>query len=593
MPPRTRTNSICTCEICRIGKTSLPNINPCQKFSIKSKRGRPLSKLPPQMLCSAKKMCTFCFSEIRKGIPHICTRKRRYENLQVALSPKSKDNLTSANLKKKIIEQKSTSVQVATRGMPMKVSVGYKVQQKLNFSLPHSSMLKMQTGLNLSDRQVLQVGQIIREGSGSRRAIIPNLSESLAVQGKLLQHFFHCQTFNFIYRSEQGKTQKTVSRPNILCKNLTSLIKFICKKRGIQDHNSIIKIGIDGGGGSIKLCLNIIENSGSNSSSILSVKPPTRNTRSSVGKKFLDSGVKKLIIVSIVFDVQELYENISVLLKALNVDGIHYCIATDLKLANILIGIQSHSCKHPCIFCEGCAPWSTSSKLRTIGKVKELVQDFKNSGEQLKKSGDFMNCIHDPLIIAEDSALILDIIPPPELHLMLGAVNKMFDELNAAWGDDGAYKLAADHNIIRCGYRGGSLEGNQCKLLLNQIDFLQNALLIHLLKFAVALRAFNSVRKSCFGENLLPSFKNDIKLFKVAYEALQISVTPKVHIIFEHVPQFCEEKNCGLGKFSEQASESVHADFKKTWIHYAIPQSHEHFDEHLLQAVIKYNSLHL
>ena len=41
-----------------------------------------------------------------------------------------------------------------------------------------------------------------------------------------------------------------------------------------------------------------------------------------------------------------------------------------------------------------------------------------------------------------------------------------------------------------------------------------------------------------------------------------VNVTPKRHCIFHHVPEFCG-KYGGLGRHSEQASESVHADFKK------------------------------
>ena len=85
---------------------------------------------------------------------------------------------------------------------------------------------------------------------------------------------------------------------------------------------------------------------------------------------------------------------------------------------------------------------------------------------------------------------------------------------------------------------------------------------------------------------------SDIELFRSAYMKLQISVTPKIHAIIDHVPEFCQLKKVDLGKFSEQASESVHSDFQKTWQRFAVPLSHEQAAKRLLQAVIKYNSLH-
>jgi hypothetical protein len=58
------------------------------------------------------------------------------------------------------------------------------------------------------------------------------------------------------------------------------------------------------------------------------------------------------------------------------------------------------------------------------------------------------------------------------------------------------------------------------------------------------------------------------KTFKNDFLVLNSSVTPKLHAIFFHIPQFCEKEQKGLGFFCEQASEAVHSDFKKTWNRY-------------------------
>ena len=57
----------------------------------------------------------------------------------------------------------------------------------------------------------------------------------------------------------------------------------------------------------------------------------------------------------------------------------------------------------------------------------------------------------------------------------------------------------------------------------------------------------------------------NITAFRQAYLDLDIPVTPKIHAIFVHIPQFCKLMNVGLGRFSEQASESVHCGFKSVW----------------------------
>ena len=66
----------------------------------------------------------------------------------------------------------------------------------------------------------------------------------------------------------------------------------------------------------------------------------------------------------------------------------------------------------------------------------------------------------------------------------------------------------------------------------------------------------------CFGYNLCEGYDMAIKKFKTAYLNLDIPVSLKAHIIFEHVVQVCEKHNLGLGLFSEHSLESTLYDFK-------------------------------
>ena len=70
-------------------------------------------------------------------------------------------------------------------------------------------------------------------------------------------------------------------------------------------------------------------------------------------------------------------------------------------------------------------------------------------------------------------------------------------------------------------------------------------------------------------------------------------MTPKAHILFEHVPEFCDKWGVGLGLYSEQSSETQHTDFKAFWEHFSTGSSHPNFASHLLTAVIDYNGRHL
>ena len=59
------------------------------------------------------------------------------------------------------------------------------------------------------------------------------------------------------------------------------------------------------------------------------------------------------------------------------------------------------------------------------------------------------------------------------------------------------------------------------------------------------------------------NFKEHIKAFAYAYLELKIPITPKVHCVIVHVPQFLAlHPGLGLGHFSEQATEHLHSDLE-------------------------------
>jgi hypothetical protein len=81
--------------------------------------------------------------------------------------------------------------------------------------------------------------------------------------------------------------------------------------------------------------------------------------------------------------------------------------------------------------------------------------------------------------------------------------------------------------------------------------------------------------------------------FKQLYEAAGVRTTPKAHAVFEHVPHFITQTGQPLGPFSEQASESVHSDFSREWQHFKLCTDHVNYADHLLRAVVRYNSYHV
>ena len=66
-------------------------------------------------------------------------------------------------------------------------------------------------------------------------------------------------------------------------------------------------------------------------------------------------------------------------------------------------------------------------------------------------------------------------------------------------------------------------------------------------------------------------------------------------MVMTHVKQFLEMKadGKGLGYWSEQAFESVHADFKEMWETVKVDIDHPEFLTKLLSCVIRWNSRHI
>ena len=88
------------------------------------------------------------------------------------------------------------------------------------------------------------------------------------------------------------------------------------------------------------------------------------------------------------------------------------------------MGLQANLCAHLCCWCNiNFKNLENSGNLRTLGSLKASSQSFRNRGSVLPKVKMTGNVVRDPIIIESDGTLILNIIPPTELHLRLGVVN--------------------------------------------------------------------------------------------------------------------------------------------------------------------------
>ena len=106
-------------------------------------------------------------------------------------------------------------------------------------------------------------------------------------------------------------------------------------------------------------------------------------------------------------------------------------------------------------------------------------------------------------------------------------------------------------------------DGANCNNMLKKLDKLEQDVPSSLVPFIETLKCFRNVVDSCFGAHLKEGYKENVKKFQDSFLALQelassvfgteLTVTWKIHTIFNHIVPFCEIQEWGLGKFAEQA----------------------------------------
>lgn len=164
-----------------------------------------------------------------------------------------------------------------------------------------------------------------------------------------------------------------------------------------------------------------------------------------------------------------------------------------------------------------------------------------------------MNCTNPPLFTGETFDEIIVFLPPPELHLLTGIVNKLHVHMLFDYEDITLKWTEACHVQKRVSCGNLAFAGNACKALLEKVDVLKSICRRGCIKYFICFSDFKEVVTSCFSNKLNDDYKIIIKNFQRSYLALNISVTPKVHTVFFHVAHFCEKTNKGLGYYSEQA----------------------------------------
>ena len=152
---------------------------------------------------------------------------------------------------------------------------------------------------------------------------------------------------------------------------------------------------------------------------------------------------------------------------------------------------------------------------------------------------------------------------------------------------------------------GGQFKGGECSKLLKNIHVLEELTKSsklerdeHISSIVNSFKYLKSVKAACLGSGLLPEYELTINECKEAYVKHGLRVSPKVHALIKHTWKFLSlmsssNPNKGLGFWTEQASESVHYDFKQFWESgLKVSSSLKDYPQILFKAMVTYNFRH-
>lgn len=539
---------------------------------------------------------TFIF----KGISHrCCSRSSFISNVQNNVkSSKEAQHLISNLLKDELKNEQQGNGDKLSKNLKLSLSqqrgkslkIICNPQKTSQIQITANDLRDLQRDTNISNVQLRTFSKFVRDKTKSRSIIEPYAYEKNISMSHRLDEYFEVSTFDFTTKKKE--IEKTKSSSAIICNDLISFIEKVMDERNVYDFH--LNFGIDGGGGSLKFTLSVQSKK---------LYKDENYKRKSIDE-FKDTGVKKLFIIALAPKIEENYTNVELIYSKLNLNdcfnNFSSTLTTDLKLTNVITGLTSSSSCCPCPYCEASKDnLHSCGVLRTLENCLFNYNDWKSNGCVKKNIKNFKNCQHPPLLQVEnDNELILYLMPPPELHLLLGCVNKLYSSMQILYSDI-AEKWRKDCNVVKSYTNGGkfSFAGNACSSLLDNVDNLRRICehggLSRCMEFVDTFYKFKIVVDDCFSLKLRPDFEQHISEFKKSYELLNISITPKVHIIMHHVGPFCEKHQMGLGFFAEQATESSHHDFNENWKHFKVGEENDKYWDKLLRAVLKYNTTHL
>ena len=547
-------------------------------------------------------VCKRCKQVLQRGINHNCLKSSKIQNL-MSLAGNDLERVIQKSVQKKSKTMDEILIYGEGRG-PLKLKKN-QMKEKKSKLVPIELVRKLKA-IGLSDRQLLKNLMVMK-------CKLPYVKKLLAEEKCSLDDFFTYEVTEVTkeFSKQSKKPEEIQNCPLVYCSNTQALVEKIIGARQLDKDNGLIKtkVLLDSGRDFLKLMVGICDLRQFDRPTLCEQKEQMQDKL-----KFLNTSSRRVQILGILPDVQENRNNCVLLINKCNINKMDdYIFVADHKAQSKVIGIGPHSSGWPCGYCR-CKKSKVSGWLHPAPEPCTcLRRSLKSLDEQMTKRREINGYITDPtgtktFSVIEPSAisntnsniLIRQLVPPCELHLVLGA-NEVLQHL-ACEMEDGALTdfLLLELNLEYEPYHGGqSLEGKGVRKIFKNLNLLSEVLEDQpgLFPFLSFLAAYAAVTESCFGIWRGEDWREDLEHFSFALSFLQesfprVGETVKWHVIRVHVGEWLGE-NCGrgLGQISEQEGEDCHGYWLEFWRKYKVKsKQNPRFVINMFRAVTDHNS---
>lgn len=485
-----------------------------------------------------------------------------------------------------------------------------------------------------------------------RKSVPPRHREHMHEISTALAHLYHDDVFEFEINEKKKscETNQTGTKKNralvkkkpkchqeqqtapkekryVIWADAEALLDEVIDRRELCGKYTV-KLMADGGQGFFKISLTIQPESDPDECEFNTQTCTPKRTLyaegGTVGQEPKLSSVHRLIILCLVPDIKESYDNLKILFDLTKVNNIPFKFASDIKVLLLVNGQQTASASFPCPYCsislnllknyEGIkienqenfeSDQEKPQGLKTYGDLKRNYKHFCFLGSKKEMAKEAGSTIHEAIFQENDDVHVIEKCVIPELHVMQGFVNHMFWKgLVPLLGRERALKWPNGLNLVSANYHGEAFEGNACRELLKNSEKLDNPEIygdvgkIGVMPFISAFQSMNKVVKNCFSTRRC----DDLALERLLHElkkmvlATGVSITPKLHILLDHLRESLDflDDNVGLGFWSEQAGESIHHEFVQIWNKYKVKSpNNPSYGPRLKRTVVEFSSTHI